>query len=278
MIPTENAVIARTLFLLGSHTAVGLVTTLWAVKGTELGRGFDRLLATLTATLAALSLGADPAARAAFPEQARGFEPALLSPPLLAFAGAIALIVALGAPIQRHLWIGAAAAAGLVSVFIDTFAHHGPVPLPSIGLWLHPISALSASLLLGFGSTAMICGHWYLVGEALPIDPLRRLADGLLAWIVLRGIVAVAALSWWWSHFDPNAADWPTHLAGISPFILGRVLLGIALPAGAMLLVRGTVRIRSTQSATGILYFVFVFLVAGELMAGYVLQRTGIPI
>ncbi len=240
MTSPESSLIATTLFRLGSHTAAGLVAALWAVKETELGRGYDRLIAALTAFLAALALAADPFARSLWSGQTQGIEPATLCPPLLALTGIIALPAALGLPIRRDLWIGSAAAAGLASVALDTLARHGPVPLPSIGFWLHPISALSASLLLG--------------------------------------AVAVAALSWWWICFDPEAADWPLLLSGISPFILGRVLLGIALPAGAMLLARGTVRIRSTQSATGILYFVSVFLVAGELMAGYVLQRTGIPI
>jgi hypothetical protein len=37
------------------------------------------------------------------------------------------------------------------------------------------------------------------------------------------------------------------------------------------------VRIRSTQSATGILYVVLVFCLAGELIGGYLYARTGLP-
>jgi hypothetical protein len=54
------------------------------------------------------------------------------------------------------------------------------------------------------------------------------------------------------------------------------VLFGLAAPAVLSYLTWETAKIRSTQSATGILYVDFFTVVVGEMLASYVLLSTGL--
>src|SRR5207248_1405081 len=59
-------------------------------------------------------------------------------------------------------------------------------------------------------------------------------------------------------------------------FFWQRVVLGLALTLVLSIMTYFCVRIRSTQSATGILYVVVVFCLIGELIGRYLFLRTGI--
>ena len=52
-------------------------------------------------------------------------------------------------------------------------------------------------------------------------------------------------------------------------FFWQRVFFGILGPAAFAYMVRETARLRSTQSATGILYMALIFVVYGEFLARY---------
>ena len=264
--------ISRTLCLLAADLSVGLMVLLALVRRDEFGRTFDRLIASLAAGLALVSVWTDPmrGSWASILEAAGAHWTALLLVAVFALG-----IVAFGR--GRVFWLAGASLAGVVALWFDSVAYPGAVVLEG-GEAFYPIARITAAGVLGAGWVTMVGGHWYLVNPRLPIDPLLRLSRAALIAVFVRGAVAVFAVGWWWSHFDPAVADWVTVLDGISPFVLGRFLMGILLPVGAMFLVVSTVRIRSTQSATGILYIVFLFLLAGELMASYVRIRTGIPL
>ena len=61
-------------------------------------------------------------------------------------------------------------------------------------------------------------------------------------------------------------------------FFWQRVLFGLAAPAVLSYLTWETAKIRSTQSATGILYVDFFTVVVGEMLANYVLLSTGLAV
>jgi hypothetical protein len=67
-----------------------------------------------------------------------------------------------------------------------------------------------------------------------------------------------------------------TSIDGI--FFWQRVLFGLAGPALLGYLTWETAKIRSTQSATGILYVDFFTVVVGEVLANYVLLSTGMAV
>lgn len=138
---------------------------------------------------------------------------------------------------------------------------------------------LTSALLLGAAAGAMILGHWYLVVLDLPITALRRLTVMLVVALALRTIVVAVVLAGP-SHAGLEAAR--SVAAGLwSPdgvFVWMRLLFGIAGPLSLVWFIWKTVEIRSTQSATGILYVQLFLVMAGELLAKYLRVAAGIPL
>ena len=138
---------------------------------------------------------------------------------------------------------------------------------------------LSSILLLGAAATAMILGHWYLVVVGLPIAALRRLTILLIVGLALRTVIVGFVLA------GPVHAAYEgarTVAAGIwSPdgvFVWMRLLFGLAGPLSLLWFIWKTVEIRSTQSATGILYVQLFLVLSGELLAKYLRIAAGLPL
>ena len=135
---------------------------------------------------------------------------------------------------------------------------------------------LTSVLLLGAAASAMILGHYYLVILDLPISALRRLTVLLIAGLVLRTVVVGVALA----AGDAGAyQDLSAVAAGLwSPdgvFVWMRILFGLAGPLSLIWFIWKTVEIRSTQSATGILYVQLFLVLSGELLAKYLRVAAG---
>jgi hypothetical protein len=166
--------------------------------------------------------------------------------------------------------LGGALAAGVVGTWL------GATPGPR-GLLL--ATDLTSALLLGAAASAMILGHWYLVVLDLPIQALRRLTVLLVVALVLRTLVVALALA------GPAYAGYEGLRAvahGLwSPdgvFVWMRLLFGLAGPLSLVWFIWKTVEIRSTQSATGILYVQLFLVLAGELLAKYLRVAAGVPV
>ena len=115
--------------------------------------------------------------------------------------------------------------------------------------WLDP---LAGALVLGTTMTAMLLGHWYLVTPTMAMAPLRRLVGLMGASVLLRALLAGLGISV--LLFGETEAG----LAGVLSerwWIWGalRWLSGILGAAVVVGLTWETVKIGSTQSATGIL-------------------------
>lgn len=138
---------------------------------------------------------------------------------------------------------------------------------------------LTSALLLGAAAGAMVLGHWYLVVLDLPIAALRRLTLLLVIALALRTIVVAVVLAGP-AHAGLDQAR--AVAAGLwSPdgvFVWMRLLFGIAGPLSLVWFIWKTVEIRSTQSATGILYVQLFLVMAGELLAKYLRVAAGIPL
>jgi hypothetical protein len=129
---------------------------------------------------------------------------------------------------------------------------------------------IPAILVLGASSVAMLLGHWYLVAPKLPITYLKALTIGLIASLLIRsGLIAEILF---------RAGDKLSEMRFYEIygfFFLQRVVLGLLLTLILSILTYFCVRIRSTQSATGILYVVVVFCLVGELIGAYLFAKTG---
>ena len=145
--------------------------------------------------------------------------------------------------------------------------------------WLLVSTDLTSALLMGAAAGAMILGHYYLVVLDLPIQALRRLTILLIVAIALRTVVVAIVLA---GPTHPGVAEARTVAAGLlsidGVFVWMRLLFGIAGPLSLVWFIWKTVEIRSTQSATGILYVQLFLVMAGELLAKYLRVAVGIPL
>jgi hypothetical protein len=261
--------VTAVFFLFLVHLSVGLLAALGLVPA-RAGERFFKLCAASAAFMTTAALGllwrryGDTAPAALFPRYEL-----LLGATLACLAATIVLNRAwhFGWKRARDLFLAVATVAGAVA--LAAAARRG-VELMADG---------TSALLLGAATGAMVLGHYYLVVLDLPISALRRLTlllvvalalrSGAVGWALLAdggaglqraGLVAGGA-------FDPD---------GI--FVWMRLLFGIAGPLSLVYFIWRTVEIRSTQSATGILYVQLFLVLAGELLAKHLRVFSGLPL
>jgi hypothetical protein len=135
----------------------------------------------------------------------------------------------------------------------------------AVGLWaLNAWSRVASGFLLGTTLTAMLLGHYYLTAPTMTIEPLKRavmwIGVGLAVRGLLAGIVLAADRAAWFGLGSAGG-----RLSGDGMLLAARWGIGLAGAALSVELARRTVRIRSTQAATGILYITTIFVLFGEL-------------
>ena len=109
---------------------------------------------------------------------------------------------------------------------------------------------------------------------------LQAIVKVHIAALVVRACVVAAAV-WvavvtWQPVLGPSFRGYILSVAGI--FFWQRVLFGLLGPGLLSYLTWETAKIRSTQSATGILYVDFFTVVVGEVLAKYLLLATRVPL
>jgi hypothetical protein len=166
-------------------------------------------------------------------------------------------------------FLGSLSSLGCLVIEITTL-HPYPLHNGLIG------NAVLSMLFLGFSMNAMLLGHWYLVQPKLSIDELKRVSLILLALIGLRFLFGTYGL--YEQIQGKNEAEMLKYLIGGSPgiFVLMRWVWGLVGPAALAYPIWETVKMRSTQSATGLLYIVVLFIVTGEILSLYLASFFGI--
>jgi protein NrfD len=248
------------LFL--AHLGIGIAFTLILVSR-EAGVKFFRFNAGLAAILIAIAL-------------AFRFDPAL--------AAAEAALLIYWATIGRMFTrirtaiLAAAVGAGTIAIVLQALAVSASWTLPTRALTV--ASFLSSAGLLGGACTAMVLGHWYLILPSMQVSHLQAIVKVHIASMVVRIVVVAAAvflaIATWRPGFGPSFRYYVTSVGGI--FFWQRVLFGLAGPALLSYLTWETAKIRSTQSATGILYVDFFTVVVGEVLAKYIVLATRVPV
>jgi hypothetical protein len=130
------------------------------------------------------------------------------------------------------------------------------------------VDDLTSAALLGAATTAMLVGHSYLIAPAMSLAPLLRSLAALGACIFVRLGLALAGL-WLWRSV-PGGLETETAL-----WLVVRWGVGLLAPLALGWMAWETARIRSTQSATGILYVVVIFCFLGELTSQLLETKTG---
>ena len=270
------------LILFLAHLGIGITFTLVFVSR-EAGVKFFRFNAGLAAILIAIAL--------AF--HYGGSNPGDPPPTRLSQLGVLALdcaeaaLVVYWATIGRGLArvrpaiVAVAVGGGLLAVVFQALALAADRALPMQVLTV--ASFLSSAALLGGACTAMILGHWYLILPSMQVSHLQSIVKVHIASMIVRVAVVGAAVFLALATsfpgqpgFGPSFRHYITSAAGI--FFWQRVLFGLAGPALLSYLTWETAKIRSTQSATGILYVDFFTVVVGEVLAKYLLLATRVPV
>ena len=130
--------------------------------------------------------------------------------------------------------------------------------------------ALSSAGLLGSVNLAMLLGHWYLVVRGMSIDPLKRLTIATLAAVLLRVVVVALSLT--------VPGIWHEAAVRQGIFFWMRAGWGLVGPLALYPMIWGTVKIRSTMAATGILYVDVVAVVIGEVLGGWLSAIVHLPV
>ncbi|MEA2336506.1 MAG: hypothetical protein QOE82_513 [Thermoanaerobaculia bacterium] len=130
--------------------------------------------------------------------------------------------------------------------------------------------ALSSVALLGSVNLAMLLGHWYLVVRGMAIDPLKRLSVAALVAPIVKVLVVVIAII--------AGGAWSEVAVRQGIFFWMRAGWGLIGPLALFPMVWGTVRIRSTMAATGILYVDVVAVVIGEVLGAWLSALVHLPV
>ena len=206
-------------------------------------------------------------------EQVGGWLWGALAVLVLAFVGSLAWSVE-GAP-------GGKVLIGLTSLALATtlvLASQAFYPNGTIALDLPSttnlagmiVDDLSAAAVLGTAMTAMLMGHSYLIAPSMSLVPLRRLLAGLFGALLVRSALAASGLvSWTEGHSLINLEN-ETVL-----WLPLRWGVGLLAPLVLGWMAREAAKIRSTQSATGILYVVVICCFLGELTSQLLFSNTG---
>lgn len=119
-----------------------------------------------------------------------------------------------------------------------------------------------SGVLLGATLHSMLLGHYYLIAPAMTIAPLTRSLDLIAAGLAGRCVLAGIGFGLAGGGSGSAAA---VGLSGDLPILAMRWGMGIVGAGVSVFLARRTAAIRSTQSATGILYITTIFVLFGEL-------------
>ena len=261
------------LFLFLTHLAVGIVLSLVFVSR-EAGVKFFRFNAGLAAALIAV----------AFTFRPEGGETLVARTAWVSLVVVEAAVVLYWATVGRALAsirpaiVGVACAASLVTLVAQSLAVTAGLAAGAQVLTI--ASVLSSVGLLGTTCTAMILGHWYLVIPSMQVSHLQSMVKLHIVSTVVRLVVVGAAvfvaMATWEPGLGPSFRHYIFSLSGV--FFWQRVLFGLGGPALLSWLTWETAKIRSTQSATGILYVDFFTVVVGEVLAKYLLIATRVPV
>jgi len=144
------------------------------------------------------------------------------------------------------------------------------------GLWMfNSLSRWASGFVLGATLAAMLLGHHYLTAPTMSIEPLKR-SIRFMGWgLVVRGALGLGGLLLAQGAAPALGIGVVTADSWLFPVM--RWGMGFAAPVLATAMAWKTVEIRSTQSATGILYAAMTLLLFGEL-SSLITARGGVPI
>jgi hypothetical protein len=254
-----------------ARVALGLAACLLLLSPRQLHPRFFRtqLLTALGLLVVATGVG--------WPDAAPWTRGLLFGTTVLALLGALswtldpppagwAIVVALAGTLVAALTAMLPEAAGWMFYTPGSDMSHPPLVVGSA-------DQITSSLFLGTMLTAMLVGHSYLISPGMTLTPLMRcLLAGSFALVARIAVIGWGL--WRWTELNPTY-NLNNEVVLCLPV---RWLVGIVAPLGFGWMAFSAARIRSTQSATGILYVVVVCGFLGELLGLLLTRQTGLPL
>jgi hypothetical protein len=143
-------------------------------------------------------------------------------------------------------------------------------------LWI--VFFFFSAALLGISNYAMILGHYYLVVPKLSEEPLIYTLYIFWITIFLKIISSLAvAMSLGVPYLEEASLKGDGYMFNWL-FVSMRYLWGFAAPLILSFFTFRLCRLRSIQSATGVLYIVEFFVIVGELISVYLMAKNGLPL
>jgi hypothetical protein len=254
------------------HLAAGLYLSLPLIGRRNAGVKFYRLTLIIAGVLTAIAIAAHlsvaPPIAAASGEIAGATHAqrlAVLDASALVLTALVYFVLRYP---KRLIFRGAAFLLGCAFISASVLAYDSAIHPVHIA-W-SVIGSLSTTALLGSVTMAMLLGHWYLVVRGMAIDPLERLTIATLAAAVAKLIVVFAAIL--------LGGAWHEVAVRQGIFFWMRAGWGLAGPLVLYPMIWGTVKIRSTMAATGILYVDVVAVLIGEVLGAWISALVHLPV
>jgi hypothetical protein len=259
-------------FLLLEAASGGTIALFWVHLRGEVTRGFTLFTGACFLTTGALAiwLRSSFPPDIASPQAALWFQTERISSIAFVLALAAYLVMLRGERWREvRTWIGVAVP---ILALASLWAASLVVTSPQLGGLGAPLAVLAGALALGSALAALSLGHWYLVSPTLSVQPLIRLTFVCLGAIAIQAILVPLLI--WGPGADPNAVQ--TLITDNALFFGVRLVFGLLVPAIASIMTWRTARIRSLDSATGLLYIVAALILAGEIAARTLFFLTGV--
>jgi len=137
------------------------------------------------------------------------------------------------------------------------------------------VSLFVSSFLLGSVLLAMNWGHFYLTNPTLPIEPLAFLTRGLVGFMAATALVSglMTYVNW---QGNPGFAEGLLLESFKGLYLWGRLLIGVIGGLVISVLAFKTVKMHSTQAATGLLYVALLMILFGEAFSRFLYLNLGI--
>lgn len=235
---------------------------LWVVSPHGVSQGFHRFTLGLTSLIAAL---------------ATAFLWLMDMPVHVRLSAAVWLISLVA--VTWFFWNRSRAVAWVVSVpSLLGVILHGELIAEAVGMnpmwWA--VSVVAGLVLCG-AVFSMVLGHWYLNVAELPIGLFRRSVRWLVLFLLLRSLWDAFAMAGGQVQLEGQVIGLVEFIQSFNGFFLFFALLfGTVLPLGVCILALKTIAIRSTQSATGLLYIVVISVIMGDLFYKYYALQYGL--
>ena len=262
-------------FLLLEAAVGGTIALFWVHLRGEVGRGFTLFTGVCLLVFALLGVWL----RSAFPP--------LVSPDVdptaslwfavertLSFAFLVALTVYL-LGLRAQAWTSITRPIGTLVPLLglaSLWAAAQVAPSPQLHGLGTPLAVLAGAMALGSALVGLSLGHWYLVSPTLSVKPLIQVTFMCLGALVIQSILLPLLL------FVPGPSRQGVQqlFSEYLVFFGVRIVFGLLVPLIATIMAWRTARIRSLDSATGLLYIVAALILAGEISARTLFFLTGV--